>query len=125
MHGSAFVWLKKAKAKEFEALVASHSLAETYAVLTSMPLRPRISPPLAARLLRENVTSLARIVSLSVSDYRKVVNEMSELGLSGGVIYDALIARAAAKAATDRLLTLNPSDFVRVWPEGSSRISSP
>ena len=47
------------------------------------------------------------------------------MGLSGGVIYDALIARAAEKAGAERLLTLNGADFRRVWPEGESLILVP
>jgi len=47
------------------------------------------------------------------------------MGLSGGIIYDALIARAAEKAGAERLLTFNESDFRRVWPEGASILLSP
>ena len=50
---------------------------------------------------------------------------MSELGLSGGVVYDALAARVAARARAEKLLTLNPRDFRRVWPEGDAIICEP
>jgi predicted nucleic acid-binding protein len=50
---------------------------------------------------------------------------MADLGLSGGIVYDALIARAAQKVKADRLLTLNPGDFRRVWPNGERIIASP
>lgn len=39
---------------------------------------------------------------------------MVSLNLPDGGIYDALIAQAALKANIDRLLTLNPNDFVRL-----------
>lgn len=58
-HGRAFPWLKRAKAKEFHLVVANHTLAELYAVLTAMPLSPKISPALALPLIRENVEGLA------------------------------------------------------------------
>jgi predicted nucleic acid-binding protein len=47
------------------------------------------------------------------------------MGLSGGVIYDALIAHAAEKVGAERLLTLNGADFRRAWPEGESIIHAP
>lgn len=40
------------------------------------------------------------------------------MGLSGSLIYDALIAHAAEKAGAEHLLTFNESHFRRVWPEG-------
>lgn len=50
---------------------------------------------------------------------------MANLGLSGGSVYDALIARSAQKSQVDRLLTLNVDDFKRVWPEGIEKITLP
>ncbi len=37
-HNSAFPWLKRVKSNEIEMLVASHTLAELYAVLTTLPV---------------------------------------------------------------------------------------
>lgn len=54
-----------------------------------------------------------------------MVTQMEELGLASGVVYDALIARAAALAGVDRLITLNESDFRRAWPEGATRVAGP
>ncbi len=53
------------------------------------------------------------------------IDRLAELGMSGGAVYDALIARAAEKSGAERLLTLNASDFERVWPEGKSLLSLP
>jgi predicted nucleic acid-binding protein len=113
------------KEPDFEFLVVSHSLAETYAVLTTLPVKPRISPSVARSLVRANIESSARIIPLSTSDYRTTIMRMAELGLSGGSIYDALIATVAQKVSADRLLTLNADDFYRVWPEGKDIISVP
>jgi predicted nucleic acid-binding protein len=124
-HGRALPWLQRAKKRDFEFLVASHTLAELYAVLTSLPLRPRISPETARRLVRENVGSCARIVSLSASDYRTTIDRLAGLGITGGVVYDALIARAALKARAEKLLTLNIADFEQVWPEGQAGLTLP
>jgi predicted nucleic acid-binding protein len=124
-HERALPWLAQGRSGTIETLVAAHSTAETYAVLSTMPLSPRIGPGLARQLVRENVLSVAQVVSLAARDYAAVLDALGDLGVVGGAVYDALIARAAAKAKADRLLTLNPKDFRRVWPAGANRIQSP
>lgn len=125
LHSRALPWLTRAKAGEFGFLVASHTLAELYAVLTTLPTSPRISPGTAWRLVYENVEGFAKVVSLSSSDYRSTIKQMAELGLAGGAVYDALIARAAQKSGIDCLLTFNLDDFKRVWPSGESLLTIP
>ncbi len=41
------------------------------------------------------------------------MTNMVSLNLTGGSIYDALIAQAAINVGVDILLTLNPRDFIR------------
>jgi len=112
-HSRAFPWLKKAQAAEVVMIVSSHTLAELYAVLTTLPVSPRITPDMALRLIQENVFAGAEIQSLSSADYKTVIKNLKDEGLSGGIIYDALIAFAAVKAKADILLTLNGADFKR------------
>lgn len=50
---------------------------------------------------------------------------MVGLNLPGGGIYDALIAQAALKGNVDRLLTLNPNDFVRLGEDIASLVQTP
>ena len=50
---------------------------------------------------------------------------MADLGLSGGTVYDALIAKAAQKSKVERLLTFNPDDFTRVWPDAEAILFVP
>lgn len=124
-HHRALPWLKKAKTEEIEMVVSSHTIAELYAVLSTLPVSPRITPGLAWRLIHESVEPSATVVSLSTSDYLTTVKRMSDIGLSGGAIYDALIIRAAQKSEATRILTFNVNDFKRIWPEGASRIAAP
>ena len=124
-HEQALPWLARGRSRKVEALVSAHSVAETFAVLSTLPLSPRIGAGLARRLVRENVLSVARVVTLSTRDYEAVIDELADLGGAGGAVYDALIARAAAKGKADRLLTLNPKHFLRVWPGGVERIQTP
>jgi predicted nucleic acid-binding protein len=124
-HAQARPWLVRARAGEIVIVLAAHTLAELHATLTTLPVRPRISPQTAERLRNDNLPETTEIVALAVDDYRAVVQGAVELGLAGGVIYDALIARAAENGRADRLVTLNESDFRRAWPEGADRITSP
>jgi predicted nucleic acid-binding protein len=113
-HGRAFVWLQRARRGEVNGIIAAHSIAETFAVLTSLPLSPRIAPPTAWTLLERSVLANCRSVSLSVTDIRQVVARLSRQGLMGDIVYDALIAEAGSKARAERIVTLNPADFRRV-----------
>ena len=124
-HPDAYPWLAQGKAGVFEFFASGHSLAEVYAVLTRLPRTPRISPADAWSLLEENVTSCANLIALSGSQYALLIAELSQRGVMGGTVYDAVIAKAAELAEVDRLVTLNEAHFQRVWPSGASRIVSP
>jgi len=124
MHQRAFPWLKKAKEHHFELIIASHTIAELYAVLSTLPTKPRISPAVAWRLVHENIEAIGKIVSLTAGQYSSVIKKISERGLVGGITYDALIAKVAEKSKVEQLLTLNSDHFRRVWPEGEKIIVS-
>lgn len=106
-------------------VVAAHTLAELYAVLTAIPVRPRISPAMALRLIRETVEPAAAAVALSSADYSAVLRNLGNLGFSGGIVYDALILKAAVKARADRILTFNISDFRRLAADVQITITAP
>ena len=125
MHPRAFPWLKQAKDRKFELIVASHTLAELYAVLSTLPLKPRITSSVAWRLIRENVESVGKTISLTPTEYSSTIKHLSDMGLIGGIVYDALIAKAAQKAKAERLLTLNIDHFRRVWQNGENKIIEP
>jgi len=126
-HERAFPWIKRSKAKEFELVVAGHSLAELYAVLSTLPIKPRIPPSVAWRLIHENIDieSTAKIISLTPAEHISTIRRMSDLGMVGGAVYDALIAKVAQKSSVERLITLNTEHFRRVWPEGKKIIFLP
>ena len=122
MHQRTFNWLKQAKANDFELIVAGHTVAELYAVLSTLPVKPRISPPVAWRLIHENIEAVGKIVSLTAAEYSSTIKKISEMGLIGGITYDALIAKVAEKSKVERLVTLNPGHFKQIWPEGGKKI---
>lgn len=54
-----------------------------------------------------------------------MISKMTTLGLRGGGIYDALIAKSAQKAGVDQILTFNHRDFRRVWLEAINYLIKP
>ena len=113
-HKQALSFLMKAKNKEFELLVSSHTILEIYSVLTSAPFKPRITPKIAKLLIENNVKNLAKTIFLTDKDYFKILDKMSVSNLSGGIVYDAIIVECALIANADEILTLNSKDFLRL-----------
>lgn len=124
-HTRALPWLQRTQGATDTGLVAAHSLAELYAILTTLPLQPRILPAVAQELIRRNVLDVSEVVSLSGGDYKAVIDHLSGLGIVGGATYDALILHSASKADVDQVVTLNEKDFRRVYPELADKIVSP
>jgi len=114
VHERAVSWLKRAKTGEVIMTISSHTLAELYAVLTTLPVSPRISPDMAWRLINENIEKTATVVPLDTEDYIETIRQLKAGGFSGGIVYDALIFKTALKSGADSLLTLNASDFTRL-----------
>lgn len=113
-HESALRWLSKVVSKEFSLFISARSLLEIYSVLTSAPFEPKITPETAKRLIDENLKNNAEIVHLTHKQYFEIVADMTKRGLTGGIVYDALIMKCAVKSDVDYLLTLNSKDFVRL-----------
>ena len=124
-HERAVPWLQRVKAQTDSGIASAHSIAELYAVLTALPVQPRISPGLASRLIHENVLTTCQIIPLTQADYEAVIARLAEQGLAGGVTYDALILHAATKAQVDVIVTLNERDFSRIDPNLADRITAP
>jgi predicted nucleic acid-binding protein len=75
-----------------EITLSGHALAETYSVLTRLPGDLRLVPADAARLLNER---FAPPLLLAAETARQIPDVLSELGVAGGAVYDALVALAA------------------------------
>jgi len=124
-HLQALPRLQRVKDGTDVGLVAAHSLAELYAILTTLPVRPRISPTIVRDLIEHNILGVFEVVFLSDKDYVAVIAHLSDLGIIGGATYDALILHAASKANVEQVVTLNERDFVRVHPALADRITPP
>jgi len=123
-HARAHPWLARALNEELKLFLSAHSLAETFAVLTRLPLKPVMPPGVAYHLLEENL-KCAEIVELSTAQYWRVLDRMRSLTLSGGSVYDAITIEVARHLDVECLLTFNVRDFRRLWPEEERRIIAP
>lgn len=123
-HERVLPWQQQIVRGEVQGVLAAHSLAETYAVLTRMPHTPPIPPDLAWQAIERNLPPY-EVIALTAEEYRLVLNHLAELGIGGGPTYDALIAAVARQSGADLLLTLNPKHFRRVAPDLADRIREP
>jgi predicted nucleic acid-binding protein len=117
---SAAAFIAAGKEDSFCAL---HTLAEVYATLTGLPLRPRITGRDGIVILKQILGRLT-LVSLSEAEYIAAIEEISAT-ITGGATYDALIARCAVKVQADVLLTWNLRDFTRFSQEVAALVKTP
>jgi predicted nucleic acid-binding protein len=91
---------------------AAHSLAEVYSTMTRLPGRHRLSGE-QVLLFLENIRERLMLVTLTGDEYHSAIKEAAEVGVVGGTIYDALIARCAVKAKAEAIYTWNMRHFER------------
>ena len=106
------------------ASTAAHCLAEVYSTLTGMPGKDRVSGD-EALLFLGNIRERLTIVTLDPMEYFAAVESAAALGVTGGGIYDALIARCALKAKAQSIYTWNVQHFRRLGPETAARVKTP
>ena len=106
------------------AFCAAHSVAELYAVMTRLPIRPAISPE-QCMLFLDDLRERLTLVHLTGAEYLATAARAAKAGLPGGKIYDALILACAGKAGVEAVYTLNVKDFERIAPDLAGRIQSP
>ncbi len=93
--------LQAAKRMRGIASAISHTLAEAYSSLTRMPANQRTSEPDVITYFFDQFTH-----EISIPPYLNSLEELAQCGISGGAIYDGLIALAARNAGV-KLLTLD------------------
>jgi predicted nucleic acid-binding protein len=107
-----------------EGFCGSHSLVEVYSSLTRMPGRYRVSPE-RARLFVADLREKFQGIALTAEEYAATLDHQSAAGITGGAIYDAMIAQCAVKAGAEILLTWNLRDFARFGPEIGQLVKTP
>jgi len=93
-------------------VIAAHTLVETYSVLTRLPTPHRLSPADCRALIEANfLPDTAEVAALSADGYRRLIHDAPAGNLSGGRVYDAVIAACARAGHVDVLLTFNERHF--------------
>jgi predicted nucleic acid-binding protein len=110
--------------KTGEAGCAAHTLAEVYSALTRLPGKLRTSTE-QAMLHIDALRAEFKVISLSADDAYRCLNSNSRLGITGGSIYDALVAQAALKADAERIYTWNMRHFSRLGEDVTKRLYTP
>jgi predicted nucleic acid-binding protein len=123
-HERALDCLVNHSRKKGDACTTTHVLAETYACLTSLPVKKRISPMDAKSLIEESLVKNLEILPIVTQTYLSSIRRVSNMGMTSGIIYDALHLEMAESSGCTELLTYNLKDFRRLDPQ-NIRIISP
>ena len=107
-----------------DACCGAHSLVEVYATLTRMPGKHRVSSE-QCLLFISDIRERLTIVALGAEEYARVLMRFAGLGVTGGAIYDALLAGCALKSNARSLYTWNLRHYERLGPDVSRLLKTP
>ena len=123
IHHSASVKRLGAATKKHSAC-SMHALAEVYATMAALPIKPSL-PPEQVMLFVQEVRDRLTLVSLDQSEYFDTIQRAAAAGFTGGRIYDALLLSCAAKVQAKTIYTWNIKHFQAIAPEQARRIRTP
>lgn len=109
---------------ESSACTAAHCFVEFYAVVTGMPGKNRVQPP-EAQLFLNDARNRLTLVALDEREYGNALEDCAYRGISGGAVYDALIAACALKAKSQTIYSWNIHRFQRLCAPSISQIKEP
>ena len=110
-HAATLKEMNRRKRSGETVVLSAHALIETFAVLTRIPYPYRLSEKDAWELLDSNF-SKSEVVALTSRQYWRVLKTCRDSRVSGGQIYDAVIAQCARRAKANLLLTWNRDHFL-------------
>lgn len=123
-HARAAVWLEAAATPGHDGIASWHAMAETYSVLTRLPLLPRLSTRQAEEVVLR-LEQLLTLVPLTAEVYKDALRRAAETGVRSGGLFDVIHLLTAERAGADVLVTFNLSDFSRLASLGSLRVVVP
>jgi predicted nucleic acid-binding protein len=123
-HLASFQLIQAVKHGNQKEVVATHTVAECYAVLTALPKAPLVVPSEAREVIRKVILDLFDLIDLNSKDYEKAIDWVAEKNLKSGAIFDALIAHAALKKKIPNLITWNVKHFDR-FSSGDLKVITP
>jgi predicted nucleic acid-binding protein len=125
-HAQAWPALRRVANGDDVGYMSVHSIAETYAALTRLPVSPRIPPTDAARIVTENILRHFETVPAGQDEYLEALTLVRDGGWSGAKIYDALLLTCAARCPAERIYTFNLADFRLLAPANvQARVCEP
>lgn len=123
-HAIAFPRLQAVKEGMLQGHLTTHGLAELFATLTALPLKPRLLPTDVERIIRQSILAYFSLIPLSADHYCDAMQLTVKQNLASGAIYDALHLIGARSAGCTTLYTLNLRHFRSLAPDDSI-IASP
>lgn len=118
-HAAAYRRLQLVKAKEAEGWITTHGIAELYSTLSALPLKPKLLPADAYRILQRSILPLFTLIPLTTEHYLYALQLTVESNLPSGAIFDALHLIGARHANCVALLTFNLRHFQTLAPSDS------
>ena len=100
-----------------EGYLTTHAIAELFATLTALPLKPRLQPADAEKILRDSVIAHFTVVPLMTKHYTEALALAALRNVSSGAVYDALHLVGARSAGCKVLYTLNLRHFRALAPD--------
>jgi predicted nucleic acid-binding protein len=92
-------------------IVAAPALVEAYSVLTRLPAPHRLGAEDALAMLEAGFIHRQHVTTLTVAGYLGLLRSAPGAGVSGGRVYDAVIAACATEEKVAVLLTFNDGHF--------------
>lgn len=124
-HSKVYNLYKEYVSREADLFISTHSIAEIFRTLTWGVRYLNYTSEEAHQVINYSVWPNFDTVNSTKTDYRYVLEFMKNEGLTGPIIYDALIAHSSEKARVRELVTLNIKDFKRVWGLTSANLIEP
>lgn len=121
-HLRAIWWLRPRRS--ITRVASWHAYAETWAVLTALPIEPRVTGEVARAVLDRVRRGVTLVVPKSAT-YLSAAARCSERAARSGAIHDAMHLVTAEVEAAELLLTFNEADFTRLAEPGGPRILAP
>jgi predicted nucleic acid-binding protein len=120
-HAAAYAWVRAAAEGRVQGVMSWHAFAESWAVLTRLPIRPAPS----AATARDSLASLRKAIRrlpLDGADYEAAIDRCVDRGLRSGAVFDALHVLCAERAGADLIVTNDVEDFERLVVAGGLRV---
>lgn len=123
VHHAVSFGLLKQFAKD-EVCCAGHSLVEFYSVMTRLPTKARATAQ-EAMLLLDSIQERLTVISLTTEEYFAILKTVSAQGVTGGLIYDAMLAATGLKSGAAALYTWNLKHWQQLGKEVSEKLKNP